>query len=170
MTTAHKDRLSVLKVLQNGQSLEFLLNRATYELLSQFEVAPQWQEALKQLPQTVFSDSEFQELLDRHLASLGSRMRTRRAEAAAIACYHSSTEWPVVQTLVCDDAPQFKLLTDSLSLCWVHEGRHYKKLNPLVAYHQQLLDKFRADFWDYYRRLLAYKNERLRSNSPNPPR
>ena len=38
VTTAHKDRLSVLKVLQNGQELEFLLNRATYELLSQFEV------------------------------------------------------------------------------------------------------------------------------------
>jgi hypothetical protein len=42
-------------------------------------------------------------------------------------------------------------------LCWVHEGRHYKKLKPLVAYHQQLLDKFRSDFWDYYRKLLIYK-------------
>jgi hypothetical protein len=84
-------------------------------------------------------------------------VRTRILEAAAIACYQQSTEWPVVQTLVCDDAPQFKLLTESLSLCWVHEGRHYKKLNPLVAYHQQLLDKFREDFWDYYRQLLAYK-------------
>ena len=28
-----------------------------------------------------------------------------------------------------------------------------------MAYHQQLLDKFREDFWDYYRQLLAYKNE-----------
>ena len=63
----------------------------------------------------------------------------------------------MVQTLVCDDAPQFKLLTDDLSLCWVHEGRHYKKLKPLVAYHQRLLDKFRSDFWDYYRKLLIYK-------------
>ncbi len=53
----------------------------------------------------------------------------------------------------------FKLLTESLSLCWVHEGRHYKKLNPLVTYHQQLLDKFREDFWDYYRQLLAYKDD-----------
>ena len=42
-----------------------------------------------------------------------------------------------MRTLVCDDAPQFKLLTEELALCWVHEGRHYKKLNPLVAYHQQ---------------------------------
>ena len=157
VTTAHKDRLSVIRALQNGFELEFLLNGVTYELLSQFEVSQKWQNALLQLPQTVFDASEFQKLLAKHLPSLGSRVRSRILEAAAIACYHSSTEWPVVQTLVCDDAPQFKLLTSSLSLCWVHEGRHYKKLNPLIAYHQQLLDKFRSDFWDYYRQLLAYK-------------
>jgi hypothetical protein len=33
-----------------------------------------------------------------------------------------------VELLICDDAPQFKLVTDELSLCWIHEGRHYKKL------------------------------------------
>ena len=26
-----------------------------------------------------------------------------------------------------------------------------------MAYHQKLLDKFREDFWDYYRKLLIYK-------------
>jgi hypothetical protein len=156
-TTAHKDRLSVLKALQNGRELEFLLQPVTYELLSQFEVAQKWQDALQKLPQTVFFQSEFQRELEQHLPNLGSRVRSRILEAAAIACYQQSTEWPVVQTLVCDDAPQFKLLTDNLSLCWVHEGRHYKKLQPLVAYHQQLLEQFQDDFWDYYRQLLAYK-------------
>ncbi|WP_238360655.1 hypothetical protein [Iningainema tapete] len=48
----------------------------------------------------------------------------------------------MVQALVCDDAPQFKLLTTELALCWDHVGRHYKKLRPMVAYHQKLLDKF----------------------------
>ncbi len=28
-----------------------------------------------------------------------------------------------------------------------------------MAYHQQLLDQFRSDFWDYYRQLLAYKDD-----------
>ncbi len=158
VTTAKKDRLSVLKALQNGLELEFLLEPVTYELLSKLEVPQKWQNALRQLPQKVFFQSEFQALLDQHLPGLGSQVRTRILEAAAIACYQQSTEWPVVQALVCDDAPQFKLLTEDLSLCWVHEGRHYKKLKPLVTYHQQLLDKFRGDFWDYYRKLLAYKD------------
>lgn len=75
-----------------------------------------------------------------------------------------------MQTLVCDDAPQFKLLTEKIALCWVHEGRHYKKLSPFIACHQQVLDQFLDDFWDYYRDLLAYKDspseqraEKLRS-------
>ena len=63
----------------------------------------------------------------------------------------------MVRTLVCDDAAPFKSLTEDLSLCWVHEARHYKKLSPLVAYHRKLLEQFRSDFWDYYRKLLAYK-------------
>ena len=62
-----------------------------------------------------------------------------------------------MRTLVCDDAAQFKSLTEDLSLCWVHEARHYKKLSPLVAYHRRLLEQFRDKFWDYYRKLLAYK-------------
>lgn len=40
----------------------------------------------------------------------------------------------------------------------MHEGRHYKKLNPVVACHRILLDKFLDDFWQYYRQLLAYKD------------
>ena len=43
-------------------------------------------------------------------------------------------------------------------MCWVHEGRHYKKLTPYVACHQKALDAFLDDFWDYYRDLLAYKD------------
>lgn len=31
-----------------------------------------------------------------------------------------------------DDAPQFKDITEELSLCWVHDGRHYKKLTPFI--------------------------------------
>ncbi|MEB3177518.1 MAG: transposase [Nostocaceae cyanobacterium] len=65
---------------------------------------------------------------------------------------------PVIKTLLCDDAPQFKLLTNDLALCWVHEGRHYKKLSPFVACHQKVLDDFLERFWKYYRKLLAYRD------------
>ncbi|MFM5956142.1 MAG: transposase [Dolichospermum sp.] len=171
LTTAKKDRLSVVKVLQNATELELILNQLTDNLLETFQIPTKWKNALKLLPQeTVLSEAEINALLDRYLPKLGSQHRTRIIEAAAIAFYHQQTDWPVVQTLVCDDAPQFKLLTDNIALCWVHEGRHYKKLTPYVACHQKALDDFLDDFWDYYRDLLAYKDapsqqqaEKLRS-------
>jgi hypothetical protein len=106
----------------------------------------------------VLSDAEFNVLLDSYLPKLGSQQRTRIREAAAIAFYHQQTHCPVLQTLVCDDAPQFKLITAERALCWVHEGRHYKKLSPVVACHQAILEEFITDFWDYYRELLADKD------------
>jgi hypothetical protein len=63
-----------------------------------------------------------------------------------------------VDTLVCDDAPTFKGLTEDLALCWVHEGRHYQKLTPAITSHRALLDAYLTDFWAYYRRLRAYQS------------
>jgi hypothetical protein len=158
-TTAQKDRLTVLKGLQNGKELEFILNQLTYELLTNFPLAKKYKDALKLLPQeTVLNEEQFLALLDKYLPKLGPQQRTRILEAAAIAFYHQQTDWPVVQTLVCDDAPQFKLLTEHIALCWVHEGRHYKKLSPFIACHQTILEDFLDKFWQYYRKLLAYRD------------
>ena len=48
-------------------------------------------------------------------------------------------------------------ITEQLSLCWVHDGRHYKKLEPYVSYHAKLVDDFLKQYWHYYGQLLAYK-------------
>ncbi len=162
-TTLKKDRLSVLGVLQNNQELEFILNPITYELLDNLNVPTKWSNKIKLLPQeTALTSSDFNSLLDKHLKKLGPQHRTRILEAAGIAFYHQQSLIPVVKTLVCDDAPQFKLLTDDLSLCWIHEARHYKKLSPFVTCHQKSLSDFLDEFWVYYRELIAYKN------SPSP--
>ncbi|WP_375511264.1 hypothetical protein [uncultured Nostoc sp.] len=117
-TTPNKDRLSILKGLQNGQELEFILNALTFSLLDTFQLPTKWKNSLKLLPQeTVLNSTQFNTLLDNCLAKVGSQQRTRIMDAAAIAVYHQQTNWPVVQTLVCDDAPQFKLLTDETALC-----------------------------------------------------
>jgi hypothetical protein len=41
-------------------------------------------------------------------------------DAGAFAAYHAETDWPVIQALVCDDAPQFNWLAE-LMLCWAHQ-------------------------------------------------
>jgi hypothetical protein len=78
-------------------------------------------------------------------------------EACAIAAYRAQTAIPVIGSLICDDAPQFKLLTETLGLCWVHDGRHYKKLNPVLTNNKLILDGFLTQYWTFYRKLKAYK-------------
>lgn len=156
-TTASKDRLSVLGVLQKTQELGYLFNEMTYEILEAFKLPLKWLTPLQQFPQArVLNESELDEQLNR-LGSLNPQSRTRIQEAAAIAFYHQQVQMPRVQTLVCDDAPQFKRLSEQLMLCWIHEARHYKKLTPVVRVHQKALDKFLKQFWQYYRKLLVYR-------------
>lgn len=44
-----------------------------------------------------------------------------------------------------------------MALCWVYDGRHYKKLSPIIPLHRMLLAAFLTKYWDYYRELLQYK-------------
>jgi hypothetical protein len=44
-----------------------------------------------------------------------------------------------------------------MMLCWVHAGRPFKKLTPIVPMHRQQLDDFLNRFWNYYDQLLAYR-------------
>ena len=95
--------------------------------------------------------------LDRRIPILNKQHRSAVLSAAAVAAYHVERGVSIVQTLACDDAPQFKWLTHWLALCWVHEGRHYKKLEPVIALHQTLLKDFLTRFWAYYDQLLVYR-------------
>ena len=159
-TTQKKDRLTVLDALLSGRERQYLLNTEAFELLELWHMPLKITTQIKHLPQEVqLAEANFLELLSTQLPGLGVQQRSRVLEATAIAAYHRQTEWPVVQVLVCDDAPQFKLLTTDIALCWVHDGRHYKKLRPVVAYHQKLLDEFLDKYWDYYRQLLSYREK-----------
>ena len=40
----------------------------------------------------------------------------------------------------------------------VHDGRHYKRLVPVVPNHQKELAAFRGRYWTFYGGLLKYKN------------
>jgi hypothetical protein len=157
-TTEKKNRLTVIDVLRNSSERRFLLNDEAFELLGSLRVSARVIGQLNGLPhEQELGESEFTGLLNEHLPALGPQQFSRILDAAAIAAYHAQTGFPVVELFICDDAPQFKLVTDELSLCWIHEGRHYKKLIPHVAYHHQLLDDFLKRYWGFYGQLLVYR-------------
>ena len=160
-TRPGKDRLTVIAVLQNSPELVYLFNEQTNDWLEQFAV-PQWaQTLLQQWPQGErLTQAELDALIERDLAArLNDQQLKRVCEAAALTAYHSQTDVPVVSILVSDDAPQFQDITTEHALCWVHDGRHYKKLTPFFACHRQLLEQFLKQYWKYYHRLQRYRSD-----------
>lgn len=163
-TTERKDRLTVLDVFRNFTPREFLYNSEAISLLDRFKLAKKIRLAIdQQLKKDIFYDEKTMTTrLD--IIKPGSQQRTRIMEACAIAAYRAQKETPVIKILMCDDAPQFKLLTEEITLCWIHDGRHYKKLNPVVPLHKTLRDQFLTKYWIYYHQLLDYKK------APDPNR
>lgn len=157
-TTKHKSRLTVLDVLRNFGPRTFLLNQEAFGYLEMFKLSAPVVSQLQCFPQGQPLDQDrFSNLLKQYLPGLGPQQLTHVLDATAVAAYHAQMEFPVVRLLICDEAPQFRLITQQLSLCWVHDGRHYKKLKPFIIHHQDLLDTFLHNYWDFYRELLHYR-------------
>jgi Transposase IS66 family len=152
-----KDRLTVLDVLRQGRERIFRLNQ---EALDYLEDVPLSKAARRILPkwrsEKVLDEAAFVTRLDRALPNMNIQQRTAILGAAAVAAYHAEKGVPIVDTLLCDQAAEFHWLTHALMLCWVHDGRAYKKLEPVVALHRKQLEDFRKRYWEYYHRLLAY--------------
>lgn len=157
-TKPSKDRLTVLDVLRQGRKREYLLNAEALAYLAGMPFSQATQRVLADWrSETVMEEVVFLHELDMRLPILNKQHRGAVLSAAAVAAYHAERGVSIVQALVCDDAPQFKWLTRWLALCWIHEGRHYKKLEPVVALHQTLLKDFLTRFWAYYNQLLEYR-------------
>jgi hypothetical protein len=164
-TRPGKDRLTVLDVLRQGRKRIFRLNAEAFEYL---EKVPLSKAARRLLPkwrsEKVWDEAAFVKRLEAALPNLNLQQRTAILGAAAVAAYHAERGVPIVDTLVCDDAAEFNWLTRSRMLCWVHDGRLYKKLEPIIALHRGQLEDFRKNYWKYYDQLLAYRQQPTAQN------
>lgn len=162
-TRPGKDRLSVLAVLQNRASVGFRFNEQTLTLLREaFTIPAKWQQSVAELVAQHEGDVELDaaslsSLLDAWFGNRCQATRTAIEQAAAIVAYRQQTAVPVIEVLVCDDAGQFKLLTSALALCWIHEGRHYERLSPVVPQHVRAREQFAEQYWQYYAQLQDYR-------------
>ena len=159
-TVPKKDRLTVIDILLCGRERRYFFNEDAFELLKKLRVS---NKVIIQLQSEVagktLDEKEMKEVLKKLFPNPKKykNIRTRIKEAGAIVAYRNQTDIPVIQILLSDNAPQFKLITEHQALCWIHDGRHYKKLYPIVSLNKDRLDGFRGQYWDYYAKLLEYK-------------
>lgn len=159
-TVPKKDRLTVIDILLCGNERRYYFNRAAFDLLKTFRLS---NKIIIQLQSEVADRILDEKQMGKVLRKLfpnpdkGKNQRARIQEAGAIAAYHNQTVFPIVQTILSDDAPQFKHITKEQGLCWIHDGRLYKKLHPVVPLNKDKLDGLLEQYWDYYATLLEYK-------------
>jgi len=160
-TVPRKDRLTILDLLLCGRERTYRFDLKAFCLMSDFKVAKKVTDQLLNLTEDKeISETEMQALLEQVFKKgKGKNTKTRIMEAAAIAAYHRQSSVPVVDILLADDAPQFKKITAELALCWIHEGRHYNRLDPIFPCNVDALKDFKTHLWDFYGDLLKYKND-----------
>lgn len=157
-TSENKNRLTIIDILQNGSDVKYCINQKAVEIAIQLGIAGKYIPLLKQLQaESEYDKEQVIELLSKHLPDIKNYALVKILEAAAIASYQKGLEYPVIKVLLCDDAPQFKIITEELALCWVHDGRLYKKLSPVIPHNVKKQKYFLDMYWDYYRKLMAYK-------------
>jgi len=155
-TTPRKDRLTVIDVLRGGRPRAYRVDREADRHLAWLGLSAAARARLAAIPrEQALDEPPLTALLAGPARGLGSAPQQQVREALALAAYLADPDWPVVRTLVCDDAPQFRAVTESLALCWIHAGRHSKKLTPYLPQYRAVLATLREQVWDYSRDLLA---------------
>lgn len=158
-TRLKKDRLTVLELFSRDE-LKFSMNQSSFELMKNMGLSEKrLQQLIAMDTQEVLTRIEIDGVLKQLFPNPKKHQTSRRhiLEASALVYYHSLEH--AIKHLICDDAPQFNLIAQHKSLCWIHEGRHYKKLKPCLSHHREALDNFISKLWDFYQRLLDYTEQ-----------
>lgn len=157
-TRKNKNRLTILEILSQ-QELTFAFNNTSYALMTEMKLS---HKILAELKNTltlnfILNREEVNIVLDSLFPTPDKYKKSRRIilEASAIVSYQNLTH--ATKILLTDDAAQFKQLTELLALCWIHDGRHYKKLSPIFSEHKDQVCYFLDKYWKYYHNLLEYK-------------
>lgn len=136
-TVAHKDRQRVVQVLAGNPALAYRYDSAAAEYLHKYKLPLKWQVLLKILPTNrSMSEVEVISWFKANLPELSEGHQRLVLEAMGLSYYHTQTQVPQVQLLVCDDAPQWVGIAPEIGLCWVRAARHCKKLRPVLASHR----------------------------------
>jgi len=162
-TLPKKSRLHILYALQGEpkDGLQYSYNEETQMHLEHFKISKNDKSVLQNkftLGQT-FTELEFLTIIEKECPELSSKpnMFKRIRESFAFGFYFKQTEFSVIDFLVADDAPEYKMIAFNLMLCWVHDARYYNKLTPYIENHQVVLDDFKKQYWNFYRQLQEYK-------------
>jgi len=161
-TMDNKSRCSVIGALQGKlpQDIPLLYNTKAVELLQASVVPKKDQRLLGQLLELdhTYVLLNFESLLRGkapHLLKKDSHAKV--LSILALNYYQTQEDFPIAKILLTDAGHEYADIVLIQLLCWIHEERHYKKMVPKLTLHQNLLEQVRGEIWEYYKKLLNFK-------------
>jgi hypothetical protein len=172
-TLPSKSRLDCLLALQGNPSegLRYLWDETVKEVLIKAKVGVKtialFEEALA--TKTSYTFDSLNKLLEEKCPDeLKKKTAIKKLlEALAYAYYVEQTDFPALMILLSDNAPEYEAFAKRHGLCWIHDGRYYKKLKPKLPIHVEAVDAFEKKYWIYYKQLLEFKEEAAKNQSQN---
>ena len=152
-STGSKSRINFLQLLHAG-NITYTLNAHALSYLQE-ERLPR--EPLRRLQAHTHATIAEVACWEEHLDALGIERERHRRIATEGALLGGLIEkgFSLDLVIVSDGAGQFAILLHAL--CWVHAERLVHKLIPLNDQHRQDQERIRADIWDLYADLKAYR-------------
>lgn len=162
-TLGSKSRLDCLRALQGNpvEGIRLLWYPGIDPDLKQGGVGATDRKALRDLmcAEPCLSLPDFECLMQQKAPTIHAKKNVMRAlrEIMALAYYSQQTDFPRLEVLLSDDAPEYGKLARFHALCWIHDARYYNKLEPKITLHQQKLEDFKSRYWEFYHKLLDFK-------------
>jgi hypothetical protein len=162
-TQPGKSRLDILCAVQgvSRSSQLFAYNGCTAGWLEHFGVGQKHCKLLENLfrDKPPLAMSDFIGQLDKAAPRLAdSHAFERIADAFALGHCHAQPTFPVAQPLMSDQGKEYNgIAAVAQALCWLHDERPYRLLNPKLNLNRRAVDGFLGQYWAFYRQLLDFK-------------
>ena len=159
---SHLDVLAVFQGLDNKDHLKLRYDDLAIEKLKKANISKWDTQELERVlkKDQILRLSDFVSFIKRKIPSLYEKKHIFIKVKAALAgaYYRYQDDFPKVSYLVSEHAPEYNHIALKLqALCWVHDARYYKKLQPVLEIHKEKLADFINQYWEFYHQLLAYK-------------
>jgi len=157
------DVLTAYQCLTDKGKLGLMYNPETIDLLKEAKISKKDLHSLNKVfnENEILTLDEFVLYVKEKIPDLAEKRNVfiKVETAFALAYYHWQKDIPLARRILSDNAPEYnKIATEAHALCWVHDARYYNKLIAYVPYHQNVLDGFKNKYWQYYKKLLNYKD------------
>ncbi len=159
-TSKRKDKISCVKAMIGRNELRFVLNRTAMSYIRERVGNKVLLTGLKkQLSKRVYTEEEFlKEILNKKgIKEAIPLWKKQIKDGCVIGGIRSNKMGFSAQVMLSDGAYQYKYILGKDCECWVHQIRHYKKLEPKERRFRRDLNTFMKKWKTFYKGLLKYK-------------